>query len=169
MISVTNERRQLCSVPKFYNRTSYGWEHTLPISQFREGASLLRNSFVRFSHIYLPAFLYTGLPRGNVHERDSGPIRGAIPTHSHKGWPHHRGIRHLLFSNSDVGSFTSHKNKSVKVLWDGTYGFSSLSKKTGPLQRQRFLHSYLKTLSVVPAGVWIRDLPHGRPAFSQLS
>ena len=35
-----------------------------------------------------------------------------------KGWPHHRGLRPLLFSNSDVGSFTSHKNKSVKVLWD---------------------------------------------------
>ena len=33
-----------------------------------------------------------------------------------KGWPHHRGIRPLLFSNSDVGSFMSHKNKSVKLL-----------------------------------------------------
>ena len=33
-----------------------------------------------------------------------------------KGWPHHRGLRPLLFSNSDVGSFTSRKNKSVKVL-----------------------------------------------------
>ena len=30
-----------------------------------------------------------------------------------KGWPHHRGLRPLLFSNSDGGSFTSHKNKSV--------------------------------------------------------
>ena len=49
---------------------------------------------------------------------------------THQGWPHHRGLRPLLFSNSDVGSFTSHKNKSVKVLWDGTYGFSSLSEKT---------------------------------------
>ena len=33
-----------------------------------------------------------------------------------KGWPHRRGLRRLLFSNSDVGSFASHKNKSVKVL-----------------------------------------------------
>ena len=33
--------------------------------------------------IYLPAFLDTGLPRGNVHERDSDPMRGAIPTQSH--------------------------------------------------------------------------------------
>ena len=30
--------------------------------------------------IYLPAFLDTGQPRGNVHERDSGPMRRAIPT-----------------------------------------------------------------------------------------
>ena len=28
-------------------------------------------------------FLDTGLPRGNVHERDSGPIRRAIPTKSY--------------------------------------------------------------------------------------
>ena len=93
-----------------------------------------------------------------------------------KGWPHHRGLRPLLFSNSSVGSFTSHKNRSVKVLWDGTYGFSSLSEKTRKsnhlqmsLQRQHFLLSYLKTLSVGPAGVWTRDLPLGRPALSQLS
>ena len=33
-----------------------------------------------------------------------------------KGWPHHQGLEPLLFSNSDVGSFMSHKNKSVKVL-----------------------------------------------------
>ena len=83
-----------------------------------------------------------------------------IPT-TGKGWPHHEGLRPLLFSNSDVGSFTSHKNKSVKVLWDGTYGFSSLSEKTRKsnhlqmsLQRQHFLLSYLKNLSVAPAGVW---------------
>ena len=63
-----------------------------------------------------------------------------------KGWPHHRGLRNLLFSNSDVGSFTSHKNKWVKVLWDGTYGFSSLSERTRKsnhfqmsLLRQHFL------------------------------
>ena len=93
-----------------------------------------------------------------------------------KGWPHHRGLRPVLFSNSDVGSFTSHKNKSVKVLWDGTYGFSSLSEKTRKsnhlqmsLQRQHFLLSYLKTLSVCPAGVLTHDLPLSRPALSQLS
>ena len=37
------------------------------------------------------------------------------------------------------------------------------------LQRQHFLLSYLKTLSVGPAGVWTRDLPLSRPALSQLS
>ena len=91
-----------------------------------------------------------------------------------KGWPHHQGLQPLLFSNSDVGTFTRHKNKSV--LWDGTYGFSSLSGKTRKsnhlqmsLQRQHFLFSYLKILSVGPAGVWTRDFPLGRPALSQLS
>ena len=29
---------------------------------------------------YLPAFLDTGLPRGNVPKQDSGPMRGATPT-----------------------------------------------------------------------------------------
>ena len=93
-----------------------------------------------------------------------------------KGWPHHRGLRPLLFSNSDVGYFTYHKNKSVKVLWHGTYSFSSLSEKPRKsnhlqmsFQRQHFLLSYFKTLSVGPAGVWTRDLPLGRPALSQLS
>ena len=34
------------------------------------------------------------------------------------GWPQHRGLRLLLFSNSGVGSFTSHKNQiSVSVVW----------------------------------------------------
>ena len=28
-----------------------------------------------------------------------------------EGWPQHRGLRPLLFSNSGVGSFTSHKNQ----------------------------------------------------------
>ena len=37
------------------------------------------------------------------------------------------------------------------------------------LQRQHFLPSYLKTLSVGPAGVRTRDLPLSRPALSQLS
>ena len=31
----------------------------------------------------LQAFLDTGMPRGNVHERDSSPMQSAIPTQSH--------------------------------------------------------------------------------------
>ena len=104
--------------------------------------------------IYLPAFLNTGLPRGNVHEWDSW-VPCKVPSLPNpttwKGWPHDRGLRPLLFSHSDVGSFTSHKNKSVKVLRDGTYSFSSLSEKTRKsnhlqmsLQRQHFLLSYFK-------------------------
>ena len=71
------------------------------------------------------------------------------------------GLQPLLCLNSDVGSFMSHKNKSVKALWDGTYSFSSLSERTTKsnhlqlsLQSQHFLLSYLKTLSVGLARVW---------------
>ena len=99
-----------------------------------------------------------------------------IPQPVKRGWPHHWGLRPLLFSNIGVSSFTSQKNRSVKVLWDGTFGFSSLFEKTRKsnhllmsLQRQHFLLSYLKILSVGPAGVWTCDLPLGRPALSQLS
>ena len=65
---------------------------------------------------------------------------------------------------------------NIEVLWDGTYGSSSLSEKTRKsnrlqmsLQRQHFLLSYLKTLSVGPAGVRTHDLPHGSPVLNQLS
>ena len=65
---------------------------------------------------------------------------------------------------------------NIEVLWDGTYGLSSLSEKTRKsnrlqmsLQRQHFLLSYLKTLSVGPAGVRTHDLPHGNPVLNQLS
>ena len=81
-----------------------------------------------------------------------------------------RGLRPLLFSNSGVGSFTSHKNQITvsDVRWD--YGFSTLSEKTRKsnhwqmsLQRQHFLLSYLKTPIVGQAGVRTRDLPFTRP------
>ena len=54
---------------------------------------LLRPEFISFflfifkfggpSEVFLPPFLDTGLPGGNVHEGNSGPMRGAIPTQSH--------------------------------------------------------------------------------------
>ena len=111
-----------------------------------------------------------------------GPMRGSCEVPSlpnpttRKGWPHHRGLRPVLFSESGVGFFTSHKNRLVKVLWDGTYGFSSLSEKTRKsnhlkmsLQRQHFLLSLLTTLSLGPAWIWTRNLPLSRPVLSQLS
>ena len=63
-----------------------------------------------------------------------------------------------------------------KGLWDRAYGLSSLAEKTRKsnrlqmlLQRQHFLLSYLKTLSVGPAGVWTYGLPLSRPALIPLS
>ena len=127
------------------------------------------------SEVFIPAFLDTELPRGDRLEGNSW-VPCDVPSLPnptiHKGWPQHRGVWPLLFSNSDVGSFTFHNNKSVKVLWDRTYGCSSLSEKTRQsknlLQRQHFLLSYLKTLSVGPARVWTCDLALGRPVLSQL-
>ena len=51
-----------------------------------------------------------------------------------ESWPHQRGLRPLLFSNSVVGSFTSHKNQvSVSaVRWQGrnmVYGLRAQSPK----------------------------------------
>ena len=63
-----------------------------------------------------------------------------------------------------------------KGLWDGAYGLSSLSEKTRKsnhlqmlLQRQHFLLSYLKILSVGPARVWTYGLPLSRPALIPLN
>ena len=63
------------------------------------------------------------------------------------------------------------------MLWDGTYGFSSLSEKTRKANRLQMslqddsliLISYLKTLSVWPAVIWTRDLSQSRPVLFQLS
>ena len=133
--------------------------------------------------IFLSFFIYQlfwtqACPEGMCTNGTQVPCAVPSPTNptTRKGWTHHRGLRPLLFSNSGVGSFTSHKNKSVKVLWDRTYSFSSLSEKTRKsnhlqmsLQRQHFLLDYLETLSVGPAGVWTHDLPLSRPVLSQLS
>ena len=62
-----------------------------------------------------------------------------------------------------------------KGLRDGAYSLSSLSEKTRKsnrfqmlLQRQHFILSYLKTLSVGLAGVWTYGLPLSRPALSPI-
>ena len=128
---------------------------------------------------FFTSFSGQGLPRGNGHKRESKvPCKvPSLPNNiTRKGWPHHQGLRSLLFSNSGMGSFTSHKNRSAKVLWHGTYSSLSLFEKTRKsnhlqmtLQRQHFLLSFLKTLSVGPAGVRTRNLPLSRSVLSQLS
>ena len=74
--------------------------------------------------------------------------------------PHQWGLHPLLFS-SGVGSFASQKNQISQSAARQTYAFLSLSEKSRrsikslqmSLQRQHFLPSYLKILSVGPAGV----------------
>ena len=93
------------------------------------------------------------------------PEGGLLPlqiTHpAHEGWPHHQGLHSLLFSNSDVGSFTSHKNQISEsaVRWDQQF-FVLIREDQKvyyqlqlSLQRQHFLLSYLKTRNVGPPGV----------------
>ena len=74
-----------------------------------------------------------------------------------EAWPQHRGLRALLFSNSGVGSFTSHMNKiSVSAVRRDLRFFEKTRKSNRwqmSLQKQHFLLSYLKTLSVGPAVV----------------
>ena len=123
---------------------------------------------IRSSHWYYTTliFIFYQLFRTQARPQGIGTNGTQVPCEvpsipnprTRKGWPNHRGVRPLHFSN--MGSFTSHKNKSVKVLSDGTYGFSSLSKKNRrsyhlqmSLQRQHILLSYFKTLSVGPVGV----------------
>ena len=90
--------------------------------------------------------------------------------------PQHRELRLLPFANREWVLLTSLGVNYKQGLWDGAYGLSSFSEKARKSnhlqmseQRQHFLFSYLKTLSVGPAGVWTRDLPHGSPALYQLS
>ena len=84
--------------------------------------------------------------------------------------------RQLLRPRTVCGFFNVSQNLYMQGLWDGAYDLSSLSEKTRKsnrlqmsLQRQHFLLSYLKTLSVGPAGTWTSGLPLGRPALIQLS
>ena len=105
---------------------------------------------VQLSFLFIQQLLWTqDCPEGMCTNGTQVPCEvPSLPNPTtRKGCPHYRGIRLPLFSNSDVGPFTSRKNKSVKVLQDGTYGFSSLSEKTRnsnrlqmSLQRQHFLN-----------------------------
>ena len=60
-------------------------------------------------------------------------------------------------------------------LSDKAYGLQSLSKKSWKpnhlqmkLQRQHFLFSYFKTLSVSLTGLWTRDTPHESTMLNKL-
>ena len=57
-----------------------------------------------------------GMGTNGTHRSHARKVPSLPNPTTRKGWPHHRGLRPLLFSNSSVGSFTSHKNRSVKVL-----------------------------------------------------
>ena len=110
------------------------------------------------------------LPRGKGHKRTSRS-KGAPPhppSHLHTKDSHSTGIT-LLFSNSAWVLLRPTELSTFKELWDGTSDLSSISEKTRKsnhlqmiLQRQHFLLSYLKTLSVGPVGV-----SNSRPPASQ--
>ena len=72
-----------------------------------------------------------------------------------KGWPHQRGLRPLLsfWTVVWVFFFTSHNFRPYP------WSLESLTLLQMSLQRQHFLLSRLKTLSVGPAGVWTVALP----------
>ena len=83
-----------------------------------------------------------------------------------KDRPQHRELCPLLFLKSCVGSLTSHRVICKQGLWDGTYGLSSLSKKTRKsnhlpmsLQRQHFLLRYFKNPSVGRPGFELTTSP----------
>ena len=54
------------------------------VASENQPSSVLVVLVVIYLFIYLfTSFMDTGLPRGNLHERDSGPMQGAIPTQYH--------------------------------------------------------------------------------------
>ena len=71
------------------------------------------------SYLFIYLFFWApASPEGICPNGTQGPCEvPSLPNPTtRKGWLHHRGLRPLLFSNSDVGSFTFHKNKSVKFF-----------------------------------------------------
>ena len=102
---------------------------------------------------------FTAVQRERAQEDFKVLFKGAPPhppSHSHTKDSHSTGIT-LLFSNSAWVLLRPTELSTFKELWDGTSDLSSLSEKTRKsnhlqmkLQRQHFLLSYLKTLSVGP-------------------
>ena len=114
--------------------------------------------FYLFIYCILLGRIYN-CPEGKGTRGLQRPIRRCptSPTpHLHTKDSHSTGIT-LLFSNSAWVLLRPTELSTFKELWDGTSGLSSLSEKTRKsnhlqmkLQRQHFLLSYLKTLSVGP-------------------
>ena len=114
---------------------------------------------------------FTAAQRERAQEDFKVLFKGAPPhppSHSHTKDSHSTGIT-LLFSNSAWVLLRPTELSTFKELWDGTSDLSSLSEKTRKsnhlqiiLQRQHFLLSYLKTLSVGPVGI-----SNSRPPASQ--
>ena len=90
-----------------------------------------------------------------------------------KAVPHHRGLRPLLFTNSSVSSFKSHKNQTrERAVRRGLRSYPTrLECLTFVDVTTKAAHtlSYFKALGVGLAGDWTRDLPLGRPALIQLN
>ena len=95
-----------------------------------------------------------------------------VPIHDCESEIDHYTRQYVPYAKKCAGSLMSHRFNYYmrKGLWDWAYGVSSLSEKTRKsnhlqmlLQRQHFLLSYLKTLSVGLAGVHTYGLPLSRP------
>ena len=128
------------------------------------------------------ALLFTGSPalRYLKEDHEVTPILRSLLTDnppSPEKVSHTAGA-YFLYSFRTVVGFFYIPQKSVKgkCCETGPTVFSPLTEMTRKsnhlqmsLQRQHFLFSYLKSLSVGPAGVCTRDLPLSKPALSQQS
>ena len=133
----TNHRQWMCS-SKIWAQMMISSKYTVQCVQVRPLGTRLINRVKLAGPLILSIrkallllfYLYNSFSGHRPALRECAWTSLPNPT-SHKGWPQtHRGLRPLLFFDSVVGCFMSLKNKSGKVLWDGTYGFSSLSEKT---------------------------------------
>ena len=130
---------------------------------------------------YLPAFLdtCTGLPRGNVHYWTGlrcharchpypipQPVKVGHTTGVYYPYSFRTVVGFFYVPQDQISAVRRHLRFFVLILELETRKSVYLQMS---LQRQHFLLSYLKTLSVGPAGVWTCDLPLGRPTLSQMS
>ena len=124
---------------------------------FNTSFNLFRSPWLKFGFFFLSIKAFYPLP--------SGVLSNDARIHwVWNWWDHYTGhyVPNVPYSLRRVCGFfnvTQIFYYLCKGLWDGAYGLSSLSEKTRKsnrleiLQRQHFLLSYLKTLSVCPAGV----------------